>query len=113
FVDRLDLHHVAGLRRHDHEPVPGVDPDVVDGVVEGEQIPGPGVGQAGHRLADLGLVGGGPGEVDTELPVDVLDEAGAVEAGRRGAAPDVGHAEELLGDVDGGRQPGRYPGGHI
>ena len=86
---------------------------MVDGVVEGEEVAGPGVGQARHRLADAGLLGGGAGQVDAQPAVDVLDETGAVEARRRLAAPHVGHTEVLLGDVDRRRQAVGDPGRHI
>ena len=46
-------------------------------------------------------------QADAELGVDVLDEAGAVEAGRGGATVHVGHAEVLLGD---GEQAGGVGG---
>ncbi len=39
-------------------------------------------------------------ERDADLVVDELDEAGAVEAARAGATPDVGDAEVLHGDAD-------------
>ena len=46
-VDLLDLHDVACLRRDDHHPFSGVDPDVVDRRAEGDEVAGDGLSQAG------------------------------------------------------------------
>ena len=57
-------------------------------------------------MAGALLVGGAVREADADLRVAVHGEAGAVEAARAGAAPDVGDAEIALGDGDDGRVTG-------
>ena len=59
------------------------------------------------RDAVVVLVGGVVWQRDAELRVDVHHEAGAVESARRGAAPDVRHAEVLHRDPDHAAVAGR------
>src|SRR5215211_2021799 len=98
---RGDLDHVAGVRGLDETPAADVDPLVLRAArarmekeeVAGLQLPG----QHGATLLELGS--GVVGQANAELRVDIQRETGAVEAADRvGAAPAVGHAEELQGD---------------
>ena len=118
-ADRFDPDICTGVRRVDHLAVADVDADVAGrcgrpvATGEEDEIARLGVSQARYRGADGGLLLARAGQVDAELPVDVLDEPGAVEAGRGGAAPHVRRADEPLGFADdriAGRragQPGR------
>src|SRR4051812_21353834 len=82
------------MRRVDEDSAADVDTDVVE-VVEEHQVAG-GEVAARHMRAGVPLRAGVVGQRDAELPVDVHDQARAIEAGGAGAAPDVGHAEVLL-----------------
>ena len=74
-----------------------VDADVPEVGVEEDEV-------AGRQLVAADARPGRPQrsrvvrQRDAELAVDVDDQARAVEAGRAGAAPHVGHAEVLLRD---------------
>jgi hypothetical protein len=101
-----DLHDVAEVWRVDELPVPDVDTDV-GAAVEEDNVARPQV-LAPDRTA---LAPEHPARVwerDVELPVDVHDEAGAVEPCRARSGPSVGRAEIAKRDRDGllaGRGP--------
>jgi hypothetical protein len=93
----------------DHPVCAGDDPDVMG------RFPGPGeeVQVTGARIDGVHGLGGGllvvrvAGEHPAEPPVDEVDEAGAVQAEPRRAAPEVGQPEVLscqgqIGALDGG-----------
>jgi hypothetical protein len=97
---------VAGVGRVDEAAAADVDADVVQ-VVEEHQVAR---AEAVHAdVAAVAVLGGGEvGQVHAQLGVDVHDEAGAVEAARRGAAPHVRDAQVALGDR---RRPRAHPVG--
>src|SRR5579884_3304653 len=80
-VEAGDLDDVAGLRRVDELAAADVDADVAEAVEEDEVAGLELVARDGnaHRPLCSGVVRQG----DADLPVDVHDEAGAVEAGGR------------------------------
>ena len=84
----------------DELPPAGVDPDVPESREEDE------IARSQRLPRDAApapvLAGGEVRQVDPDLGVDVLDEPGAGEAGpRRGAAPAIGDAGEVIRDLDG------------
>ncbi|OEI67498.1 hypothetical protein Cus16_2940 [Curtobacterium sp. ER1/6] len=100
--DRADRDGTAGLRRvHDHA-VAHVEA-VVRLVVEDDDVAGLRLG-LGDRGAGLVLQRHGVREADAVLRVHVHDVAGAVEAGRVGAAEDVRGADVLLRGRDDRRE---------
>src|SRR4051794_25129217 len=88
---------LPGARRVVHHVAAGVDPHVVGGEAEEDQV-------AGSRVRDLrrrrALRLGGTRDRLAGLPVDIAGEAGAVEAGRRRAAVAVVDARQAGGDAD-------------
>src|SRR2546423_10347557 len=90
-----DLHARAGVRRVDEAAVPDVHPDVAEPAEEdqvaGLQRPAP------DPPAEIEVRVGAVGQVDAELPVDVANEPGAVEAARTAAAPAIRDADEAPG----------------
>src|SRR4051812_7791370 len=90
---------VTGLRGVDHLAVTDVDADVV--AADGDDVTGLGLGLGDRPPAGL-LCAGGAGDADPGLTVDVLREAGAVEAARTGGAVDVRLAQlgtSRIGDL--------------
>ncbi len=83
----------ARVRRMDEQAVPDVQADMPEPVEE-EQVAGFQVPE-GDRSATLELADGVVRQRDTDTPVDVTDEPGAVEAGSALATPDVRDAELL------------------
>ena len=81
---------------------------VAAGIVEEDQVAGLQSADAVYpgALAALPLAGGGVGQADAELAVDIHGEAGAVKALGRGAAVNVADAKVLLGQSHDGRAGG-------
>src|SRR6187551_3539494 len=94
--DARDLDHVAGMRCVDEAPATDVDADVAEPVEE-DEVAGLKVAQRDRAaVAVLGVRA--VRERDPDLREDVHHEAGAVEPGRRSAAPYVRRAEVVHRD---------------
>ena len=74
--------------------VSDVDADVVGGRAEGNQVAGPRLREAWNRRADAGLVLADARQVNSEVLVHPLDQAGAVQTLGRVGDIDVVEREE-------------------
>src|SRR5438309_1587444 len=90
-----DLHARAGVRRVDEAAVTDVHPDVAESAEEDEvaglQRPAP------DPPAEVVVRVRAVRQVYPELPVDIANEPGAVEAARTAAAPAIRNADETPG----------------
>src|SRR5436190_15468964 len=90
-----DLHARAGVRRVDEAAAPDVHPDVAEPAEEHEvaglQRP------ALDPPAEVEVRVGAVRQLDAELPVDIANEPGAVEAAGTAAAPAIRDADEAPG----------------
>src|SRR6185312_1054757 len=96
--ERRDLDHVAGMRRVDELPTADVDPDVA-GTSEEHEVARLQLADR-NRSAHAELRIRAVRERDADLGKHIRNEAGAVEATRRRAAPDVRNAEIAHRDSD-------------
>src|SRR5262249_12066649 len=96
--DARDLDHVTGVRRVDEAAAADVDPDMAEPVEEDEVAWLEAAQRNRAAVAVLGVRA--VRKRDPDLREDVHHKAGAVEPGRRGAAPDVRRAEVAHRDPD-------------
>src|SRR4029453_6193288 len=96
--DAGDLDHIAGVRRVDELPATDVDADVPEPVEEDEVASLEVAARYGAAVAVLRVRA--VRQRVPDLRVDVHHEAGAVEARRRSAAPDVRRPQVAHRDPD-------------
>ncbi len=97
-VDRALGDNASRLRGIEHAVAPEVDADMRS-AIHHDDVTRQG-GGARDRRANATLRGGRVRQSNTELRIDVGDEARTVEPGRALATKLVGHAEVLLGNAD-------------
>jgi hypothetical protein len=92
------------LARLDHHPGAFVNPDVRDqrsSRVTRKEHEVPSLQAPAGRITDAGLTDGAPRELDAEFSIDVLGKAGAIEAARTFAAPEVRPTDQAGSKFDG------------